>query len=183
MYRPHVAVDRGKPKGYHFFMLPSCSYSTSPRKRLLINLFLTILLLVVPLSLISQVNAQSATESGYSLIGTIRSGDFSGAVIKVAKGEQSFFRLFEKLPDGSQIVQVHDDSISLKGTDGTIYDMYISHEKIMGAAASPMTNNNASQPSSIYVGPTPAQQEVINRIKQQNLERARRRKKEDEEIR
>jgi hypothetical protein len=116
--------------------------STSPhraalKKRTVRSLFLITLLIFLPLSLIGQVNAQVATQPGYSLIGTIRSGDFSGAVIIVAKGEQSFFRLFEKLPDGSQVVQVRDDSISLKGTDGTIYDMFISHEKTAGSVAPP----------------------------------------------
>jgi hypothetical protein len=92
------------------------------------NLFLINLLIFVPLSLISQVNAQAATLPGYSLVGTIRSGDFSGAVVIVSKGEQSFFRLFEKLPDGSQLIKVREDSIVLKGTDGLTYEMYILHE-------------------------------------------------------
>jgi hypothetical protein len=164
-------------------MLPSCPYSTSSRKRLLIYLSFTALLLTVQLSFVSPVNAEAAAQAGYSLIGTIRSGDFSGAVILVAKGEQSFFRLHEKLPDGSQIVKIRDDSISIKEADGTLYDMYISHERIAGSAASPSTNSYASRPASMYVGPTPAQQKVIDRIRQQNIERARRRKKEDEEIR
>ena len=82
----------------------------------------------MPLSLISQVNAQVATQSGYSLIGTIQSDDFSGAVISVAKGEQSFFRLFEKLHDGSQIIKIRADSIVLRGTEGLTYEMYILHE-------------------------------------------------------
>ncbi len=94
------------------------------------NLALISLLFFLPLSSIDQVYGQVAAQSGYKLIGTIHSGDFSGAVIIVAKGEQSFFRLFEKLPDGSQLVQVQDDSISLKATDGTLSDMYISHEKM-----------------------------------------------------
>jgi hypothetical protein len=164
-------------------MFPSCPYSTSVKKKPRIILFFAILL-VVSLSLVSQVNAEAAAQSGYSLIGTIRSGDFSGAVIIVEKGEQSFFRLHEKLPDGSQIVKVRDDSISIKEADGTLYDMYISHEKIAGSAAPPSANNYAPRTeSSMYVGPTPAQQKVIDRIRQQNLERARRRKKEEEEIR
>ncbi|HYA88350.1 MAG TPA: hypothetical protein VEI57_14945 [Nitrospirota bacterium] len=94
---------------------------------------------MLPLYLIDQVHGQAAVPSGYNLIGTIRSGDFSGAVIKVEKGEQSFFRLFEKLPDGSQLVQVRDDSISIKGTDDTLYDMFISHEKTLGSDAPPPT--------------------------------------------
>jgi hypothetical protein len=96
------------------------------------NLVLISLLFFLPLSLIDQVYGQVAAQAGYKLIGTIQSGDFSGAVMIVAKGEQSFFRLYEKLPDGSQLVQVRDDSISLKGTDGTLYDMFITHENMLG---------------------------------------------------
>src|SRR5271169_710899 len=73
------------------------------------NFVLMSILFFLPLSLIDQVHGQVAAQSGYNLIGTIRSGGFSGAVIKVENGEQSFFRLFEKLPDGSQLVQVRDD--------------------------------------------------------------------------
>jgi hypothetical protein len=127
----------------------------APIKNDLIRTFLLIIILfLLPLCLIDQVQGQVATtQSGYNLIGTIRSGGFSGAVINVAKGEQSFFRLFEKLPDGSRIVQVRDDSISIKGTDGTLYDMFISHEKTLGFAAPPPSNNYSSVNVS---SPTPA---------------------------
>jgi len=108
------------------------------RKLVLVSIFLFLLLY-----LIDQVHGQVAAQSGYNLIGTIHSGDFSGAVIRVEKGEQSFFRLFEKLPDGSQLVKVRDDSISIKGTDDTLYDMFISHEKTLGSVAPPMGNNDA----------------------------------------
>lgn len=143
-------------------------------KKELIRNFVLMSLFFLPLCLSNQAHGQVAGQAGYNLIGTIRSGDFSGAVIIVAKGEQSFIRLFEKLPDGSQIVQVRDDSISLKGTDGTLYDIYISHERIAGSAVSPPSaDSNASEK---HVGPTPAQQENINRRKQQALDRAQRRK-------
>ncbi len=109
------------------------------RNLLLINLFA---FLAFPL--IGYANAPGITPAGYNLIGTIRSGYFSGAVIIVTKGEQSFFRLFDKLPDGSQIVGVRDDSISLRGTDGMLYDMYISHEKIAGSTVSPPSSYSPS---------------------------------------
>jgi hypothetical protein len=89
--------------------------------------FLLIFSLVVPFS-VAKVSAQSAGSQNSSLVGTIQSGDFIGAVLSDAKGEQVFYRLKEKLPDGSQIIKVRADSISLKGADGTSYDMYISHD-------------------------------------------------------
>ena len=93
---------------------------------------------------ISFSNAASAAEpAGFYLIGTIVSKAFTGAVIKDGTGMQSFFRLHEALPDGSKIVRVQADSISLKGTDGSFYDMFISHEKIAGSAAPPQISANS----------------------------------------
>jgi len=109
-------------------MVSSSPYRAAIKKRAVRNLFLMNLLFILQLSLTGHVNAQVATQSGYSLIGTIQSDDFTGAVISVSKGEQSFFRLFEKLPDGSQIVAVRPDYITLKGTDGLSYELFILHE-------------------------------------------------------
>jgi len=114
------------------------------KKKLIRHVILISILFLLPFSLIGHLFGQVASQSGYNLIGIIRSGNFSGAVINVAKGEQSFFRLFEKLPDGSQIVQVRDDSISIKGTDGTLYDMFISHEKTPESVTPLPSNNNSS---------------------------------------
>ncbi len=94
-------------------------------------------------------NAQEATQSGYSLIGTIQGGDLTGAVIAVAKGEQSFFRKFDKLPDGSRLVAIRSNSISLKGESGNIYDIYINHDLKTagtGAAARPSARVDYSPP-------------------------------------
>jgi len=91
------------------------------------------------------VQAQQAP-SGYSLNGTIQSSDLTGAVITVAKGEQSFFRKFEKLPDGSQIVAVRPDSIVLKHPDGTTYEMYVLHETKTVASVQPIRPVQPLQP-------------------------------------
>ncbi len=75
-----------------------------------------------------RTEAQPASVQEYRLIGTIQSPTFTGAVLMVTKGEQSFFRPNDILPDGSRIVEVRQDSISLKGADGSPYEMYIAHE-------------------------------------------------------
>ena len=72
---------------------------------------------------------QTPTPSDSNLVGTIISKMLTGAVIKDAKGEQSFYRIQDKLPDGSQIIKVADDHISLKGPDGSLFTMFILHEK------------------------------------------------------
>jgi len=95
--------------------------------------------------------AQSAGSQAAKLIGTIESDGFVGAVISDAKGEQTFYRLKEKLPDGSQIVKVRPNSISLIGADGTHYDMYISHET--SAAASAVAPANSAANPAVTVNP------------------------------
>ncbi len=81
-------------------------------------------------------------QSGYNLIGTIQSGDLTGAVIAVSKSEQTFFRKFDKLPDGSQIIEVLPESIVLKRADGTKYEIYTLHETKTVASAQPPTPAN-----------------------------------------
>jgi len=91
------------------------------------------------LFLVDTMDAQPAGPQSLRLIGTIQSGNFTGAVFSDEKGEQSFFRVFATLPDGSQIVKVRSDSIALKGADGTSYDMYIAHDM----TRSPVANTAA----------------------------------------
>ncbi len=64
----------------------------------------------------SQVSAPSV----YVLIGTIEGEQFSGAVLDSPANPQAFYRLNEKLPDGSRIVKVTRSSVSLKRTDGSV---------------------------------------------------------------
>jgi hypothetical protein len=131
---------------------------------------------------VETVDAQATGPQASRLIGTIQSKNFIGAVFSDSKGEQSFYRVFDTLPDGSKIVAVRSDSISLKGTDGMAYDMYIAHEKIVGSTVSPPSaDHNASESAPKHYGPTPAQQEFIYRQKQRALDRAQRRKNEEEE--
>ncbi len=90
--------------------------------------------------------AQDGAQSGYSLNGTIQSSDLTGAILTVAKGEQTFFRKFDKLPDGSQIVGVHPDNIVIKRPDGTTYEMYVLHETKTVASVQPTQPIQSVQP-------------------------------------
>ncbi len=110
--------------------------------------------LVVLFSVV-KASAQTAGSQTPSLVGTIESGAFVGAVLSDAKGEQVFYRLKEKLPDGSQIVKVRANSISLKGADGTSYDMYISHDT--KTVASAHRNLQADPYASGSIQKTPAE--------------------------
>lgn len=87
------------------------------------TLAFTLLLFVV-----ETVDAQTIGPQASRLIGTIQSKNFIGAVFSDSKGEQSFYRVFDTLPDGSKIVAVRSDSISLKGASGTRYDIYVNHD-------------------------------------------------------
>jgi hypothetical protein len=63
------------------------------------------------------------------LVGTIVSGPFSGAVFDDGKGNQSFYRIHERLPDGSQIVKIGNETIFLKHPDGEMSEMFITGGK------------------------------------------------------
>jgi hypothetical protein len=91
------------------------------------------LLIVVfaALFIINTADAQTASASGpssYRLIGTVEAGGFIGAVLDDAKGEQLFYRLHEKLPDGSEIVKVQNNRILVKKSDGALYELFTSHD-------------------------------------------------------
>jgi len=95
----------------------------------------------------ARVDAEASNPSSYSLVGTIQSKTFIGAVINDAKGEQSFFRIYEKLPDGTQIVEVRSDSISVKEEAGTRYDIYINHNMKTAGAASQSAHKASYAPA------------------------------------
>lgn len=92
-----------------------------------------------------------AAESSYRLVGTVESEDFTGAVIIEADGKQTFYRLREILPDGAELVKVHSKSISLKGSDGSRYDMFITAagklETVSAPSASVFTPPQAQPPA------------------------------------
>ena len=91
-----------------------------------------------------------AAESPYLLVGTVESKGFTGAVILTPDGKQSFYRLRETLPDGAELVHVHARSISLKGSDGSRYEIFIAAAgKLQTAAAgAPAVTTSPAQPSS-----------------------------------
>jgi general secretion pathway protein C len=66
-----------------------------------------------------------AVESSvYRLIGTIEGDRFSGAVLEDASG-QAFYRIDQKLPDGSQIIKVQRDKIILRRADGSTTEIQV----------------------------------------------------------
>lgn len=60
----------------------------------------------------------------YRLIGTIEGETFSGAVLEDASG-QAFYRIHQKMPDGSQIVKVAHNKVTIKRSDGGLSDLQI----------------------------------------------------------
>jgi general secretion pathway protein C len=70
----------------------------------------------------SEPSAEPATL--YKLIGTMEGESFAGAVLEDSAG-QVFYRIQQKLPDGSKIVKVKRDSITLQRPDGTTTDIQV----------------------------------------------------------
>jgi hypothetical protein len=88
--------------------------------------------------------AAAPSSSGLKLIGTIRSSSFSGAVFSDSVGMQSFFRLYDQLPDGLKLVQILSNSILLKNAEGIQYELFISQELNAVVSAVPQPTVNAA---------------------------------------
>lgn len=62
--------------------------------------------------------------STYRLIGTIEGQSFSGAVLEDTTG-QAFYRIQQKLPDGSMIIKVMRNKVTIKRSDGSTMDIHV----------------------------------------------------------
>jgi len=62
--------------------------------------------------------------SNYKLIGTIEGESFSGGVLEDSTG-QAFYRIHQKLPDGSQIIKVKRDKVTLQRPGGSTVEIVI----------------------------------------------------------
>ncbi len=115
------------------------------------NPFLIIFVIPLAFLFIDTAGAQTVAPSAFRLSGTVEGKAFAGAVIIDAAGTQTFYRLYDKLPDGSQIVQVRSNSISLKGESGTRYDIYINHDmKTVGATSQSAHIDPYSPPTTMF---------------------------------
>jgi general secretion pathway protein C len=66
----------------------------------------------------------AAPSVSYKLIGTIEGEQFAGAVLEDSTG-QAFYRIHQKLPDGSAIVKVLRDKVSIQRSDGVTVDVEV----------------------------------------------------------
>jgi general secretion pathway protein C len=69
----------------------------------------------------------AAESSNFKLIGTIEGGSFSGAVLEDSTG-QAFYRIHQKLPDGSQIIKVKRDKVTLQRPEGSTIDIVVADD-------------------------------------------------------
>ncbi len=74
----------------------------------------------------SAVSGPASVEaSTYTLIGTVEGQAFAGAVLQDASNIQAFYRLDQLLPDGSRLVKVKRDRVSIKRPDGVIVEVKV----------------------------------------------------------
>jgi general secretion pathway protein C len=84
--------------------------------------------------------APAASEpSQYLLIGTVEGAAFAGAVLQDATNQQTFYRLQQKLPDGSRIIKVKRDRVTLSKPDGGTFEIQtVDDTKIVNVASKPV---------------------------------------------
>ncbi len=139
------------------------------REKITYKAILSACLICLTLFFVGTADAQVAGGASLRLIGTMQGSRVSGAVFQDGTGAQTFHELNSKLPDGSQLIKLRDDSISLKGADGTLYEMYISREKTAGSAASPQPSRNSPanvSPAPPQPSPAPPSADYVNTIRQ-----------------
>ncbi len=112
-------------------------------------------LLAAILSLAAEAGI-AQTASSYRLIGTVEFSGAAGAVLDDGSGTQTFYRLKEKLPDGSQIVKVQSGSITIKAPDGSISELYIVHDAAKGSSTA---GSVVQPPKQVPVFPPPQPQQ------------------------
>ncbi len=82
----------------------------------------------------SSASAPAPVTSVYKLIGTVEGDVFAGAVLEDTTG-QAFYRLHQKLSDGSQIVKVQRDRVTIRRADGGTTELQVVDEtKIVNVA-------------------------------------------------
>ena len=125
-----------------------CHYATDRgwRKEVRLAALFTLLLSAL-------ISIPSAAENAYHLVGTVESKNFTGAVIITSDGKQSFYHLRETLPDGAQLVRVDADSILLKGSDGSRYEMFITASANSAGTAVSSPNTAMSSPNTTMSSP------------------------------
>ena len=85
-------------------------------------------------------SSPAAVESSvYRLIGTIEGASFSGAVLEDASG-QAFYRINQKLPDGSQIIKVQRDKIVLRRADSSTTEIHVVDDTKIVNVSKPVAN-------------------------------------------
>ncbi len=160
-----------------------------------------IVLLIFP-AIFAVGSAYAQTDAAtYRLIGTIEGQDFAGAVFDDSSGGQKFYRLGEPMPDGSRIIKVESDSIVLKRSDGSRYELFIRGTKpspqpfrppvnaapsvIPGSAAAPPPlrepDYQAGQPPMPPIQPAEIQQETGQDKRPAHRRRARLRESSGED--
>ncbi len=86
----------------------------------------------------STASAAAAPSVSYKLIGTIEGERFSGAVLEDSTG-QAFYRINQKLPDGSAIVKIIRDKVSIRRPDGVTVDVEVVDDTKIVAMQNPQS--------------------------------------------
>ena len=88
--------------------------------------------------------------ANYKLIGTIEGESFSGAVLEDSTG-QAFYRMHQKLPDGSQLVKVRRDKVTLQRAEGSMIDIVLEDDAKIVNTQTPNSNGVKKVSDSKYM--------------------------------
>jgi general secretion pathway protein C len=78
----------------------------------------------------------------YKLIGTVEGEVFTGAVLEDKSG-QTFYRINQKLPDGSDLVKIMRDKVIIRRADGALVNLEVVDDTKIVAVQQPPVNGAA----------------------------------------
>jgi general secretion pathway protein C len=82
--------------------------------------------------------AAAPESSSFLLVGTVEGEQFAGAVLQDAAGAQMFYRRDQRLPDGSRLIKVKRDRVTLRKPDGVTLEIQLIDEtKIVNVPSKP----------------------------------------------
>ncbi len=84
----------------------------------------------------------AAPAASYKLIGTVEGESFAGAVLEDAGG-QAFYRIGQKMPDGSMLGKVQRSRVTIKRAEGGTYDIEVADDTKIVPVAKPGAGNDA----------------------------------------
>jgi hypothetical protein len=112
--------------------------------------------ILIGFALLFVAPAPAYSQAAFRLVGTIEGGQgFTGAVLDDDSGSQTFYHIREPLPDGSQIVRIQSDKVTIRKNDGSSYELFLVQSTKPGPAVPGRSAVSSAPAAAPATGPVP----------------------------